>query len=522
MRWLKYSEDLDVPGTSILVDETKKLVAAEETDDHIVYIPQPSDSPLDPLRWSRAWKLIHYSVCLIFVLVAAATASWNGILYDIFVYEFGVSYNQLNTGSGLSYLFLAFGCWFTQISANVFGRRPTYLFFTVLVILASIVFAARKNYSGYLVYNILNGLGVAPIDTLVQVTIGDVFFLHQHGRLMALYTLCLATGSSFGPIITGYISSHGDWSWTNYTIIILMSFILICQILFIQESYFDRESSETALSMVELHKSPSVEKSQLNVETQEIKPESLPFLQRLKFMRPRSPNGSIFKLVIAPFKTLRYPAVAWVAVAYGLQMCWLSLLSLTVAQFFASPPYLFSTAAMGNTSYAGVIGSIIGPIYVSFSDKYCIWRAKRNNGILEPEFRLDFMWLPLLINTLGLLLYGFCPYYQWKWIVGVIGIGFINFGICTITSCMLTYVLECYTDQVTDTMSSLLFIRNIVGAIFNWVFQDWLDAMGIKNFTILMAVLCVVINGFGFIFVIYGKSFRKLTAKWYVEASQHL
>ncbi|KAF7585065.1 putative uncharacterized MFS-type transporter [Clavispora lusitaniae] len=519
MTWLKYKDDLDVPGTSTLVDANHVLASAAETKDDIVYIPQPSDSPDDPLNWSTGWKISNYAILIFFVLVASATSTWKGVLYGQFIVEFGVTFNKLNTGAGLLFLFLALGCWFTQVIACIFGRRPTYLFFTMVVLLGSVAFAASKTYHGYLAYCILDGFGIAPMDTLVQASLSDIFFLHQHGRLMAIYTLALGTGSSWGPIIAGYMASYtSTWSWINYTIIILMGTILLLEICFLRESYYDRSSTITSTEGWDSSTNTS-EKVHAKVISEEVTPTgNASFLSKMKFMKPMYQKNTLFEVGIAPFRTLRYPAVVWVAVGYGIQMCWLSLTSLTVSQFFAAPPYLFSTAALGNVNYAGIVGSVAGPIYVGFSDKYCIWRAKRNNGISEPEFRLDLMWLPLILNTLGLLLYGLGPAYKLSWVVGMFGIGLINFGISTITACMLTYVMECYPAEVTQTMSTLLFIRNIIGAIFNWVFQDWLDAMGIKKFTALMAVLCLVFNGFAIVFVIWGKAFRKFTAKWYTKS----
>lgn len=512
MTFIKYKYDLDIPGTTTLVDSNHVLTSSAETKDDIVYVPQPSDSPDDPLNWSMRWKMLNYAILIFFVLVAAAASGWTGVVYGQFTAEFGVSLNQLNTGSGLQFLFLAFGCWFTQLMASIFGRRPTYLFFSLIVLLGSVVFAAQKTYKGYLAFNILNGFGVGPMDTLIQASLSDIFFLHQHGRLMAIYTMAMGTGSNWGPILAGYMATN-SWTWANYSVIILMGIIFLLQLFFLQESYFDRLSINSVLDYDSSTNNSKKEHTKVVVEHVMVLGNTS-LLLKMKFMKPVYQRNTLLNVGITPFLTLRYPAVAWVSVGYGIQMCWLSLLSLTAWQFFGVPPYLFSTAALGNINYAGIIGSVVGPIYVSLSDKYCIWRSKRNNGITEPEYRLDLIWIPLILNTLGLLMYGLGPAYQLSWVVGVVGLGLINFGMSAITACMLTYVIECYPEEVPQTMLTLLFIRNIIGAIFNWVFQDWLDTMGIKKFTALMAVFCVVFNGFGIVFVIWGKAFRKYTAKW--------
>lgn len=514
----KYHDDLDVPGTSTLLDENHALGLAE--DGIVVFVPQPSTDSNDPLNWSKRWKLIHIIICYVYVLVNAAGLNWTSTVYTTFQMEFDTSYNKLNIASGLSYLFLAIGCWASEISSSMFGKRPTYILSSLLVLLASLVFAVSRTYKGLIIYSIINGLGIAPMDTLVESTIGDIFFLHEHGKYMAIYSGCLAVGSSFGPIFAGYFN---PWSWCNYLLIICSGTVAIFQLFFLEESHFDRLKVGIVHSVdseFEAKKVPPSQESKTALAESSIE-EHLPnrknFVSRMAIQPPRGRRtwSTIFRVGIAPFVTLRYPAVFWVALAYGIQMFWFSLIGLTAAQFYSEPPYNFSTEAIGNLNYAGVIGSILGALSISLSDKYHIWRSKRNGGISEPEFRLELVFIPIIINTLGLCLYGFGPAFQMPWIVGAIGIGLINYGLLCLVGMTLTYVMESYPEQITKTMVAILFFRNILATIFNWVFQYWLDAMGVKGLTAVLAAICLGINGFAIVFVLWGKNFRKYTSTFY-------
>lgn len=53
--------DLDAPGTVHLIDMDGTMIA-EKNNDEVVLIPQPSDNPNDPLRWSKGKKYWQYGL----------------------------------------------------------------------------------------------------------------------------------------------------------------------------------------------------------------------------------------------------------------------------------------------------------------------------------------------------------------------------------------------------------------------------------------------------------------------------
>lgn len=513
----KYKDQLDIPGTEILVDEDKTH-GHTEGKNGIIYVPEPSSDPNDPLNWSKTWKMIHITICFLYTMVNAGGLAWTATVYEEFTHEFSVTYNLLNTATGLQFLFLAIGCWASQVCLSLWGKRPTYLISSFLVVMGSVAFVGSKTYKGMMAYSIINGFGIAPMDSVVESSIGDIFFLHEHGRIMALYSLCLSLGSSFGPIIAGYLR---PWSWCNYLLIILSGSLFIAQLLFLEESQFPTLAGHTTKHLandIDTKTNVSVTVDTASVEGVARKS----FIKRMAIQPPDQEKSwrALFELGIAPFATLRYPAVFWASIAYGVQICWLTFMSLTQAQFYASEPYFFSTTGIGNLSYAGVVGAVVGTIYVCFSDKYHMWRTKRNHGVSEPEFRLDLMWIPIIVNCLGICLYGYGPLYSMSWVVGAFGIGMINFGLLCLIVVLLTYVMECYPGQMARTMVAILFVRNIMASIFSWVFQYWYDGMGIKNLTAFLTVICFAVNGGAIFFVLWGKNFRKYTSRWYNSSLQ--
>ena len=72
------------------------------------------------------------------------------------------------------------------------------------------------NNSQYIASKILQGFFGAPIESLVEISITDVWFQHQRGTYMGLYAFSLAGSSYFAPIIAGFIAEGQGWEWVFY------------------------------------------------------------------------------------------------------------------------------------------------------------------------------------------------------------------------------------------------------------------------------------------------------------------
>jgi len=87
--------------------------------------------------------------------------------------------------------------------ASKYGRRPVYVA-SYAIYLASAIWAIfDTSFGGFLAARIVMGLGAGAAETIAPITISDVFFLHERGTIMALYTSFLSVGVGFGMIISG-------------------------------------------------------------------------------------------------------------------------------------------------------------------------------------------------------------------------------------------------------------------------------------------------------------------------------
>ena len=423
------------------------------------------------------------------------------------------------------------------------GRRPVYLLGTIFNLIGCIMGGFQKTVQVYFGVNILTGFGAAPVDSLVEISTTDIFFAHERGTRLSLYIFTIYAGSYLGPVAAGYIAESQSWRWCFWYLVILFGIILIVQIFTMEESTFRRPPPEPTISrdqavsnsseesmpkIVEagiIGKKPhSVIPSETSPETDSAQPPpTMTYRQRMAFIHTEQNDPRPWWLIaIRPFSLITLPAVIWAGLVYGVQIMWLSLLATTQSEIFGAPPYNFSVAAVGDTNFAAFIGGIFGMLLGGFgSDKCLLYLARRNGGIAEPEMRLWTMIPPALINMAGLLMYGVGAANGQPWIVSAgFGTSFIGFGIGSGGAIAITYAIDCYPRIASESLVLMLFVRNLLGTGFTFAIQPWLNVDGLKNTSIIMAMMCLVANMSFLIMTVWGKRMRKMTAGRYLRMAE--
>lgn len=113
--------------------------------------------------------------------------------------------------------------------------------------------------------------------------------------------------------------------------------------------------------------------------------------------------------------------------------------------------------------------------YVSgrLADRLTIRLARRNGGIVEPEFRLWVFAVLAIIAPFGLLLYGLAAAHgasYWCLLVGMVAVGFIG---PASGSLVLSYTVDCFHDLAGESLIAVVLIRNTVGSLHHRA-RSWL------------------------------------------------
>ncbi|KAG6832090.1 hypothetical protein H0H87_002918 [Tephrocybe sp. NHM501043] len=84
--------------------------------------------------------------------------------------------------------------------ANAYGRRPAYLLSILTGFASALGSAKAKSYGTLILARAMNGFGPSAALGLGAGTVVDVFFVHERGKAMGLFTLMLTNGAHLAPI----------------------------------------------------------------------------------------------------------------------------------------------------------------------------------------------------------------------------------------------------------------------------------------------------------------------------------
>lgn len=547
--------DIDevLPGTRcVFIDESASSNSANgllQKHDGIVLVPQPTQSPNDPLNWSLWRKIWHTALVCFAVALTAATSNVAGSASTGVNEEYGISYDVFNTGAGV--LFLAIGYWtlLSSPAVHLYGRRILYLVGATWGLIGNIWFGRLKTSSDAIWTQLFVGASESVAEAVVQLSLLDIWFEHQNGTSMGLYTLATSVGTYLGPLVGGYVAdSNLGWRWIGYLGAIMSGFNFVLFYFGLEETAFPREryqrdrienraatfsspdgdekTSSGPPTVADVNTGASDEEAAANPRDVDefslnyTRPKS--YWQRIALITP-APNlrGVGAKQYVGRlWHTLRiftFPAVWFAGLQWGMQNIALSFYLTIEEDYWTDDPWDYGDVAVSNMNIPCLIGSIIGCFYGGYlSDLFVLWASRRNRGIQEAEFRLYLMFLCVIIFPTGMWLFGIGSAKGWSWPVPYIGLGFIGFGYGCAGDLSLTYLADCYPDMVLEGMVGVAVINNTLAMIFTFVASYWLDT-GVQDTFIELGVLGFVILMLSLPMIIWGKRARRWTKQRYLN-----
>src|SRR2546421_6451824 len=114
--------------------------------------------------------------------------------------------------------------------ADLFGRKPLFLFGTTVFLIGSAASGASQSMEQLIVFRAIQGLGAGAVLPIVLTIIGDIFALEERARVQGLFSGVWAASSIVGPALGGLIVDHFSWRWVFYINIpfgLLSAFLLI-------------------------------------------------------------------------------------------------------------------------------------------------------------------------------------------------------------------------------------------------------------------------------------------------------
>jgi MFS family permease len=209
-----------VPGTVILDDQVSHsdgnihagLKHGTGRNAHIVLVPQPSAHANDPLNWPQAKKLTALGVtCWGSVLYVGVVAGLLNASLATVAAQIDSTIAALVLTQGYQFLVVGVSGPIYSALSRKFGTRPIFVFASIIILIGSIIGSVVQSYNGILISRIIQGIGMAPYESVIFTLISDLFFVHERGIYASLIQFTLLGISNITGVVAGPIVDTLSW-----------------------------------------------------------------------------------------------------------------------------------------------------------------------------------------------------------------------------------------------------------------------------------------------------------------------
>ncbi|KAL1852170.1 hypothetical protein Plec18170_005894 [Paecilomyces lecythidis] len=517
----------DVPGTVYLVDKYRGLTnAAHAGDRDVLLIPQPTNSPADPLNWSKYKK--YWSLFLISMYACVQSFGENnwGAAWTTISKEADVTLENMNGGSALNYLLLGFFNIIWIPTAMKLGRKIVYLLSLCLTVASGIWGGFFYGTGQYYIMLAINGVGTAAYQALIQLTIFDMFFAHERGRMVAVYIFGQQLGSILGLILGGYIADGVGWRWSSPIVAIAAGILIILFIFTFDDTMFPRYGSRNHSSQ-EIPLNQQDDKTPLPAlddKTKDVPISLMPSQGAGEIIAP--PRSYVQKLALwhsfpddkttwfqyfrRPFYLFAFPNIVLGGIQFAFG-CTAGIVSFnTISEIMTEPPYNWSVSAAGLMFLAAIVGNFVGMAIGSLSDTLIIHLARRNNGFKEPEMRLWMFILPFIAGGVGYFAYGWCAEAGASWVGIAFGLGCMIAQQVSATTIATAYAMECFDGVSGELVVVLAICSSVINFAMSFSVQPLIDRTNYGWAFTFFGILVLLSMLMAVPMIIWGKKWRRM------------
>ncbi|KAF2099136.1 MFS general substrate transporter [Rhizodiscina lignyota] len=563
-----------VPGTAyVLDDEARQHEENSIIDPNLKYdrsgahpiilVPQPSDDPNDPLNWPL-WKrdLILFTLSLLSVIAASLSPLLAANTLTLALH-FGRTFTDMALLTGYHLLGVGVAGFLFVPSARVWGKRHTFIIGTIFIIFSSAWGGASgSNYTSLLWARIFQGIGLAPFEALVNATVGDLYYVHERGKRMALTNFAVFGGAFFTPVVVGRITHALGWPWTFYFVAIFTGALLPVVLLFVPETAYPRDNSletDTLLNdstykrQMDTLKATNEESDPVNTATSKEmdvsgdtqrpstadndnpdkplpssdvqhlhttapsgSPTKQTLLQRLAPFNGRKTNDNYFKLLLRPFALFLHPGILWACLIQGTLIGWTVFIGIVLAAIMLGPPLFFNEVQTGYMYTGAFIGAVVGFLLAGLlADSVPAFMTRRNRGVYEPEFRLILVIPQLVLGCCGLYGFGITSdntfRYGWFWPDFFFAFEVAGMVVGAVSSAL--YIVDAHRNIAIEAFTCLLVFKNIFSFGLTWSGYNWLVEHGIKHIFIVLGSVQVAVCALTILMYVFGKRNRSFFAR---------
>ncbi|KZV82050.1 putative MFS transporter [Exidia glandulosa HHB12029] len=510
-----HAHEGDIPGTV-------NVQAVEGDDTYLgqALYPVPAEDPNDPLQWPMWKKTMILIVCSAYSFLGNSALVGPSVYIGIYSNDFNVTPDIASNLISYPNLAFGFGSLILVPMYLKFGRRPVMLG-SILIFIAGLAGASRATtFAGLMVARVIHGFGSGVCEALPVQLVNDIFFLHERGKRIGYYTVCLCLGST-GPLYAGYMLAGGfSWRLYFYVELAFAGALFVLAFLFVEETMYKRVLPGTRAS------TPSIDEGKEGKEgkatdakdverTSADIPPRKTFIQSLKPWSHINHEAEFFMTAIRSFTYFFVPAVFWVITTYGIYIGLGALtFNFTFPLLITAPPYNWSQTNSGLIAVATIIGYGLAIPFTSTSDRLAAYLTRRNNGVREAEMRLGVLLPVMLLAPAGLILYGFAAEKQLPWIAYFVGVALNQFCSYFYFTFTVSYAVDSYYANTSEMLIAMNLGKQAISFAMGIKLLDWILQHGYA--VMISGAFCALVlanNLAVLIFLFFGKRIRIATSK---------
>ncbi|KAF2475556.1 serine/threonine kinase 16 [Lindgomyces ingoldianus] len=502
-----HAHEEDLPGTVNL-----QVAEGDDTAYGQALFPVPAEDPNDPLQWSNTKKSLILAVCSLYSFLGNSALLGPSVYISLYSELFSIT--PTKASDLVSYPNLAFG-FGSLILVPLYlkiGRRPVMLGSMILFAAGLIGASQATTFSGLMAARVIHGFGSGVCEALPVQLVNDIFFLHERGKRIGYYTVCLCFGST-GPLYAGYMLAGGySWRLFFYVEFAFAMALLIFAFFVVEETSYKR------------NKVPSAPVSSANSDKgmeathEEVAPIIPPRKSYLSTLKPWSSidyESDFWIMIPRSFTYFLVPQVLWVITSFGIYIGLGALaFNYTFPIKITAPPYNWSPTNSGLITIASFLGYLFAIPFTPSSDRLAAHLTRKNNGIREAEMRLGVILPAMIIAPCGIILYGLAAEHNLPWIAYFFGVGMDQWGSLFYFTFTLAYAVDSYQANTSEMLIAMNLGKQAISFGMGIYLLDWILERGYAvTISGIFAAVLLANNLCLLIFMFWGKKIRIFMSK---------
>ncbi|KAM0747706.1 MFS general substrate transporter [Meredithblackwellia eburnea MCA 4105] len=404
-------------------DELLGEVRLVANNNDIVYVPAPTQDPRDPLNLSWNKKMIALAIYSSFTMFGGTITNVAGSLIPYFEEAYkaeGVTDVQLSRLSTVPTISMGIVNFVSIPIALAVGRRPVFLVSSLMLIIGLVVCATSPNYNAHFAGRIILGLAAGQSEALCPLMVKESFFIHERSRRLTWQSSFQNIGGAVltftAPFMVGKLGWRNFyWFYAGFAVI-----TGICAIFWAPETRYSRtllehegiretpynwEGAEpTSSSVSDVEKDSSLQTYSTSVTVK-------PPLDFKRYQARTWRSDICFTVGEANWSEAMFvwksmveiiwiPSIAWVVLINCFSLAGFVCYAVTYASVLTAAPYNWANSIVGLPALGQIVVAFICfPMLGSFSDWVVRFKAQRNGGVHQPEYRLYALVFPYVLGV---------------------------------------------------------------------------------------------------------------------------